>query len=273
MLSPQEMNARLDRLFEKKLNFFLDPLATYLDLAHFYYYQISNSGHFVNIGTNPAWKEFYFSNDSHLIHTPYLRHPDHFANGVSFVKGLEHQEFEKLVEQGGERFNVNLSLQFMNKTDEGIEAFGFGINSKALTHHLSLYQELPMLRLFIKKFKEAFHPFFPILKDHQIDLARLVGKDFYKQPAAAGMPKSRSRSECLKKLGLDISTPLTAREQAVIKYLLNGNSASQIAKELSISTRTVEHHMERIKNKLNCFSKGELMQKALFLESLGELSI
>ena len=272
MLNQLEMKRKL-RGCNDKLNIFCTPLTDYLNISQFYYYHVSNAGHLVSLGSNHAWDEFFYSDKSHLIHTPYFRHPDNFLNGVSFIQNVEYEQFEKILQTGHDKFNVNLSLQFMNKTKNGLEAFGFGIKSKTLKDHLNFSKELPLLRLFVKKFKEEFQPTIqPLLNESQIDIGQLIGPDFYKVSTSV-MPEPRSRRDFLKKMGVDIFNPLTAREYDVIKYLLKGYSASQIADELFLSTRTVEHYLERIKDKLGCISKTDLIQNAILLESIGEIPL
>ena len=56
---------------------------------------------------------------------------------------------------------------------------------------------------------------------------------------------------------------LTARQQDVVFFLIRGKSAKEIAKILHLSYRTVEFHMENIKNKLNCNTKSEVIETAI----------
>lgn len=56
---------------------------------------------------------------------------------------------------------------------------------------------------------------------------------------------------------------LSNRETLCLYYTIHGKTAKEIAKELSISYRTVEIHLAHIKEKLNCHSKSELIDKAL----------
>ncbi|KTC97511.1 transcriptional regulator LuxR [Legionella geestiana] len=63
---------------------------------------------------------------------------------------------------------------------------------------------------------------------------------------------------------------LSERETECFFYLLRGHSAKSIANMLSLSVRTIEYYFENIKNKFNCYSKSELVEKAF---SLGYLHI
>lgn len=55
----------------------------------------------------------------------------------------------------------------------------------------------------------------------------------------------------------------TNREKDVFKQLLRGTTAKQIAKELGISWRTVEQHINQIKSKLGCRYKNEIILTAI----------
>lgn len=54
--------------------------------------------------------------------------------------------------------------------------------------------------------------------------------------------------------------PFTSREAEILRHLACGLSAKMIADRLSISKRTVEHHVENMKAKVNCASRYELIE-------------
>jgi len=55
---------------------------------------------------------------------------------------------------------------------------------------------------------------------------------------------------------------LTSRERECFNYLTRGFTAKQIGKKIQLSARTVENYIEKIKIKLDCASKAELIEKA-----------
>lgn len=57
--------------------------------------------------------------------------------------------------------------------------------------------------------------------------------------------------------------PLTERELECLHYLILGKSAKQTASILNVSSRTVEFHLNNIKDKAFCRSKIELLSKTL----------
>ncbi len=56
--------------------------------------------------------------------------------------------------------------------------------------------------------------------------------------------------------------PLTAREEEVLKLIVQGYTNKQVAEELSISTRTVEGHRANLTDKLGIRSRVDLLRYA-----------
>ena len=54
-------------------------------------------------------------------------------------------------------------------------------------------------------------------------------------------------------------TLLTEREHQVMQMLCKGKKPYQIAKQLSLSVRTIEHHMYRTRLKLEADDRGQAM--------------
>jgi DNA-binding NarL/FixJ family response regulator len=59
----------------------------------------------------------------------------------------------------------------------------------------------------------------------------------------------------------NVNCYLSQRELEVLQHLVKGKSAKIIAEILQISKRTVEHHIENIKQKTGCSTKYELIYK------------
>lgn len=55
---------------------------------------------------------------------------------------------------------------------------------------------------------------------------------------------------------------LSYRELECFRHIILGMSAREISVELKISKRTVEEYVERIKNKLGCMNKREIISLA-----------
>lgn len=55
----------------------------------------------------------------------------------------------------------------------------------------------------------------------------------------------------------------TTREVSCIRLLLSGYSYQNMANKLYLSNRTIEYHIDKLKNRLNCKNKQQLIQKLL----------
>lgn len=63
---------------------------------------------------------------------------------------------------------------------------------------------------------------------------------------------------------------LSAREIEVLKLIVQGFSAREVAEELSLSTRTVERHLDNVRSKLRARNRPHLVRQAI---ELGEIHI
>jgi DNA-binding NarL/FixJ family response regulator len=57
--------------------------------------------------------------------------------------------------------------------------------------------------------------------------------------------------------------PLTKQQMACLKELALGFTQKQMAKNLGLSQKTVEHYLDAVKNKLQCKTRSELIMQAI----------
>ncbi len=57
--------------------------------------------------------------------------------------------------------------------------------------------------------------------------------------------------------------PLTKQQISCLRLLALGNTYKQIAVELGLSAKTVEHYLDAVKIKLNCESRSDLIMQAI----------
>ncbi|WP_233840758.1 helix-turn-helix transcriptional regulator [Dyella sp. 2HG41-7] len=65
--------------------------------------------------------------------------------------------------------------------------------------------------------------------------------------------------------GVGESATLTTRESEVLFFLIRGQSANRIAEIFRISVRTVEGHIDALRQKFMCAGKAALIEKAIYL--------
>jgi DNA-binding CsgD family transcriptional regulator len=57
--------------------------------------------------------------------------------------------------------------------------------------------------------------------------------------------------------------PLSLRQQECMFLLVRGQTTKQIACILGLKSKTIDGYLETIKHRLNCYSKSQLIEKAI----------
>ncbi|MGC9669444.1 LuxR C-terminal-related transcriptional regulator [Planosporangium sp. 12N6] len=80
-------------------------------------------------------------------------------------------------------------------------------------------------------------------------------------PRSAGQPAQPAAAQVADAVAEPADSRLSEREQEVADLVLAGMTYKQIGDRLFISAKTVEHHVARIRQRLNCGSRSELLAK------------
>ena len=80
-----------------------------------------------------------------------------------------------------------------------------------------------------------------------------------------GQGEPRGARFRLPRVATDTTAPphLTPRESQVVTLTADGLTARQIGRRLGLSTRTVEHHVARVKQKIGLRNRASLVRYAL----------
>lgn len=259
----EDMTRAVTTRYNDRIKKFCAPLFECFPINFFGYCQIKYSGAYTYAGSDIFWSE-YFASEKLYKEFPYYRDPKFLRVGVYPLGMVNNLPLNEILDQA-RAFQNYSGLFVVDKISDGFECSCFFANSPTISQTL-LLNELPFLRLFIKKFKEDSYLFSKLI-DNQISLPTLMGPTFYERNLLQD-PKLVKRNEFLEKLGVKHHFSLSSRETEIMGHLWR-NSASNIAKKLNLSHRTIEHHIERIKDKMDCSSKSELIMKGRELEKLG----
>ena len=249
-----------------KMMRFVVPLKDHFGINHFWYYRVTNSGHYSFLGSHTKWTEFCYA-ENMVNHFPCLRHPNSLQNGISLMKKTSNTDYRNVLKSARNKFNINFNIQLLKKNPEGIEGFGFATRYDQRIGDEKLLNELPLLSYFIERFRKEHVKLFQLLHDNQVDLSSHLGPLFHEKQKVLQIPYNRELF--LKKMGFAAVLSLTKREKDILKYFSHGHSASYIADQLYLSSRTVENYISNIKCKLSCFSKVELIEISKELASFG----
>lgn len=263
----RSVSTRHDAKIKKATNAFCE----YFDISQFWYNKIDDKGFLASLSNHPSWTE-YFASEKLFLRCPQLRHSDHLKNGISIPSNDEVEEFLSLnivrtFYREDTIYDGTVWFVLTKKTDCGAEQFGF-LTKKRNTS--LIINELNLIKAFVNALPKSLEDVFSKLLDSQINLLDLIGPSFYENPFPNSSHHSpESRRLIIEELGGKEMIQLKPKEIEVLSFVLKGFSASAIAPQVFLAKRTVEHVLERIKDKLCCNSKTELIKRASEIQELG----
>lgn len=251
------------------------PMCDYFSISNFYYLRILAQGdhaHFFMLGTHLEWQEYLYSDPARLSSWPVIRHPDLLSSQAILFKSYSDPQLNDLLDIAWNKFGISFSLNIQRKIDGGIEAYGFGLNSRLLQADVLLLDEFPLLELCTFNFHKENKKFLDLASEYQVEISSIVGPAFFKKvapdyfslvldsPALSPDDLPLNKRALLESLGLQCIFLLTVREYEILNFV--AFPAKHIANILHLSHRTVENHIANIYSKLDCNGKTELIKKA-----------
>ena len=238
------------------------PLFEYCNLNYFDYARSYPDGSAIILISDQVWFENFFRKQ-------YFLGPTILNVGIHLWSSyMPKMEFDL------KNFNHNYALTVVKEEKEYIEQYDFAApvdNNGAINFYLN---NMELLERFMLYFKEKADELIKLSEAGRIVLPpKMIGikkeADFNKE----GFLKSLQANELNFLFNKNQEVKLTQcfapflvdklffspRETDCIKHLLLGKTAREIGDTLFVSRRTVETHMENIKNKLGCNKKSEVI--------------
>lgn len=259
-----QMHQSISKQVGDKLNQFSMPFLQHFGVTHFYHYKMTASGKFASIGSNQDWHErLYAGSEGYGYRVlPYLRKIVHKNGGVFFTQATSDENWLQMADIASKGYGIHFGIQIMQKNTDGFDGFGFSLDSSDPIRHMQFFNDLPQIRSFINAYRATLQPE-NFLIENLSDISRLIG------PFEPDSDSFKVQRQFLKKMRVEVPHPFTKRETEVIREVVKGCTAAEIADSLLISKRTVEHHIERIKDRLDCSTKSSLIQKIYSLQAIG----
>lgn len=225
------------------------PLKDSLNIDVFTYFQIDSVGQFITLSNHPPLLEFHYAQNLHLTN-PYLVHTDLLRSGYVLTQTTANQKYLSGLRLSSDHFKIANPLLMLKKTERTVEGFFFSSPST-----IDYLQYLDLL----KKFASFFtHETASLLgKMDKVDLAKEKGTAFFSRSAELPLANNNPALHRL----MQAVSPLSPRERECLDLFQQGHSAQATAAHLGISQRTVEHHFENIKLKLDVRSKRDLLER------------
>jgi len=237
------------------------PLKEYFGVTSIVYGKNYNDGSEIRLTNQPAWIEHYYNNKLYL-NSGFERHPSQLQPGYAIWSHLTHHQD---VLSAAREFNIDHGFSIINKTPDGCEFYFIGTTTDQ--HHVTnlLLNNLDFLNRFTFYFKEQAANLIKKVNVHKLIIPNKFKQVVSEEKGLAFKNSLELPSLEVKKYFLDNNVTLSSRELACAKLLMEGKSAKLIAQALSLSPRTIETHLNRLKAKLNCQSKPSLISKLINL--------
>ena len=229
----------------------------------FTYMKNFHDGTQINVSSDPKWIADYYALELHNS-SFFEGDPSQYASGFKWwPEGSDLPVFT----HGRDYYNSHYGITYCQQLDDGCEFFFFSSGKENAAMLDTYLNNLDLLERFVMYFKNRAEPILKKCKQHHI--VRSASTNLI-TPATNNI----DRELFLRTKGIDNEATymfmqhferLTEREKECLEYLVKESSNANIASAMNISIRTVETHIDRIKNKLQCRTRHELIIKLLSL--------
>lgn len=240
----------------------------YLQTHMFTYMKNFHDGTQINLSTDPQWVQDYY--DLKLHDSSYFEgQSEQYESGFKWWHGGSDLP---VFTHGRDYFNSHYGVTLCQQVDDGCEFFFFS-SGKENQAMLDIYiNNLDLLERFAAYFKVEARTILRgcgqqrIVRQENAKVIIPASEDIQRELflQSTGI-ESTVMSQFLQKF-----ERLTPRENECLGYLLKESTTANIAAAMNISIRTAETHIERIKTKLHCRTKNELIIKLLSLRNIAQ---
>lgn len=154
-------------------------------------------------------------------------------------------------------FNIDNGIHFTYRESEYVEAISFASNMQvnAVGYFLA---NMDLLEKFNQYFRKSASKLIEQAVKSKIIIPEIMRG--YESIESSFSLNSDDRKKFLRSIGYNVMDNLSKREYGCLQYIARGMTSKESAKIMTISPRTVEVHINNIKEKLNCFRKSQLAE-------------
>lgn len=242
---------QLSRRYSNKINILTDSLQQF-GITYFARQTVSHNGYWEIVGNMPEWLEHSAEQEFYKIDSS-LMDPNLYQSGLTVISSNHVPHFlEKMAKEARDVFDIEHCLCISQKTDVGSEWYFFATSAQNTSIYNTYITKINSIYKFIKYFNNEAKPILHENLDYQIDIASIKSERFHHSNIIELSSPTLSLDEKISDLNI------SARESDCLKLVLAGKTIKETAKMLTISPRTVEDYLNRLKKKLGLKYKREL---------------
>lgn len=233
-----------------------DPLR-YFNIHLFTYLKKFKDGSQINVSTEAQWIEDYYSLGLYKTST---YEAELHEEGMSLWPW---ESDSRVFQHGRQRFNSTYGFTLCQQQHDGWEFYFFSLAANQFNKLELCLNHIDLIEEFTGYFKDKAAKLLKKCTKQKIILPKtkpLEAQILEPFPEIRAQFSQIIKGHTLAKW-LNHYEPLTKREMECLYLLMDYQTITALADQLRISKRTIETHVERIKAKLHCRSKQELLIK------------
>lgn len=230
-----------------EINELIKPIDKYFGLDSFNYHKTFNDNSQISLTNQPAWYQHYLSQKLYLQSIFELPAVNYSRSRIIWSNIDTHNT----ILRDAASFGIKHGVTIVEPNHDGFEFYFLGTtidDSSTINKYLSNFQ---LVDKFIQNFRIVSHKLFAKLSKH-----KTIAEDWLDNSLQFESVNHIDKYSFLAEM---YHYQFTSREIECLPLLIKGFTAKQIAEKLNISYRTVEDHINNIKQKLDVRTKNELM--------------
>ncbi len=241
------------------------PLFDTFNLTNFGYKKVTQDGKYIFLSTNEEWLKFHYQNIGG--HGTFFKGAMERSQKIGFERTIWPIEPKDDFLQALFEHNMNNGINFYRADGNDIDLWTFSTEKTSHQHPNSYVEILNYLEKFIVYFNGIASEIIKECKED--DYATLAGEVGLEKAFSIGdVNKKKEKIENFNNFlentsiiieGEEGPVSLTKRQRQCLEKLCYGKTAKEIARDLDISARTVEEHLDIVKQKGGFSTKSELI--------------
>lgn len=247
--------------FTQEISDICKPLHN-LGITYFAHVHIDKEGNFSALNNNPKFIELYMNNKYYNadIHTADNKK---FGNYVIW-DALELRGKSKKMDCDAGKFGVKHPFTIIERSENSRDFYHFANNYESKAINQVYITNLDLLKKFVLYFKDSISQSKSLSSAYDIKFEldkNVIGYTLENDMNFENL--NVNRAAFLQDINQSFHTidDFPPQQARCLKLLLEGKTAKEIANQLNLSRRSVEHYIQAIRKKLNCKNKIELFNK------------